>query len=488
MLTETAVTWLRTRGIDETTAENLSIESMGRRDGGEVIVFPTMLNGRLVNRKYRPIGGEQSKSGPRFWGDKGGKLTLWNIDCLLDETLNDEPLIVTEGEMDALSALRCAYNRVVSVPNGAPSKTTRGDDGAAQGRYSYITEVSKLLRSVKVVILATDADEPGAALRQDLAIRLGPGRCKWLEYPDGCKDLNDVLVKHGPEGVMRVIADARWYRLNGIYRMSELPIRPAREVRLTGQPALDKHYKIRGGDFTVVTGIPGGGKTAFINDLTARYAELHNATICYAPFEQDPASDFRRAMRQWHSGREPDSQTPENIRQAEDWIDRHFVFVIGERDGDETISLDWVLERCAAAVIRHGAEVVVIDPWNEIEHDRPDAMSLTEYVGFAIKRIKSMASALAVHVIVIAHPTKLPAGRKGEATIPSLYDISDSAHWANKCDVGIVVHPNKNGVTKVLVKKVRFREVLGHPGIKNFAFSPTTRRFTETQFSGDYDD
>ena len=109
--------------------------------------------------------------------------------------------------------------------------------------------------------------------------------------------------------------------------------------------------------------------------------------------------------------------------------------------------------------------MLVVDPWNEMDHVRPENMSLTEYTGFAIKQLKRFAQRYRVHLIVVAHPAKMMRGKNGTYPVPSLYDIADSAHWSNKPDVGIIVHrydmrtPN----TLLRIAKVRYRSV-GRPG------------------------
>jgi twinkle protein len=104
------------------------------------------------------------------------------------------------------------------------------------------------------------------------------------------------------------------------------------------------------------------------------------------------------------------------------------------------VNLEWVLDRARASVVQHGANMVVIDPWNEMDHSRPRDMSLTEYTGCAIKEFKRLARSMNIHLIVAAHPAKQQRREDGTFQIPSLYDVSDSAHWYNKPEVGIVVH------------------------------------------------
>jgi RecA-family ATPase len=72
------------------------------------------------------------------------------------------------------------------------------------------------------------------------------------------------------------------------------------------------------------------------------------------------------------------------------------------------VTLDWMLDRMEVAVVRHGVQVIVIDPWNEMDHTRARDETMTEYVGRAIKALKRFARKFQVHLIVIAHPTKSP--------------------------------------------------------------------------------
>ena len=291
---------------------------------------------------------------------------------------------------------------------------------------------------MKEIILATDADGPGVNLMHDLALRLGKARCKWLPYPKGCKDLNEAFQRHGAAGVKVSIARAQFIRVEGVYRLSELPPLPEQKPYDIGIPVLLAHYNIRGGDFSVVTGIPSHGKSSFINEVACRMADRYGWVTAFASFEQTPQRDHRRNLRTYFHRKFEVHQSPEERAEADAWIERHFVFIVPNEDDE--VTLEWTLERCSAAVVQHGARIVVVDPWNELDHQRPHDMSLTEYTGFAIKQFRKFARKHEVHVIVAAHPVKQRKGEDGTMQMPSLYDISDSAHWYNKADVGIIVH------------------------------------------------
>lgn len=457
---------LEDRGIDVEIAVKLGVETSNKL-GSNCIVFPYFQGGVEVNHKYRTIGGEK-----KFCQDAGAVKCFWNVDVLADDTLNDAPLIITEGEFDALVAMQCGHQRVMSVPDGAPAEAQGENDSGA--KYSYVEAARAALRDVKEIILCTDSDGPGVNLMHDLSHRLGRARCKFVKYPKGCKDLNDTFSAYGKRGVDETIQRAQWIKVDGVYRMDELPPSKIAKVHQIGIPGLENHYKIRPGDFCVVTGVPSHGKSSFINDVACNMAMKYSWKTAFASFEQRPQVDHKRALRTWYGRAPAYKQTEEELQRADEWINKQFAFIVPDEDDDVTLA--WVLERCSAAIVQHGAKLVVIDPWNEMDHIRPRDMNLTEYTGFAIKQFRKLASKHQVHVIVAAHPTKMRKTEDGSIPMPSLYDISDSAHWYNKADVGIIIH-RVGSDTVIRVAKSRYHDLTGEPGDVTCRFSTHDNRY-----------
>lgn len=465
--TQTAIALIEARGLDIELMVRLGVGGSDRFPDG--VAIPYLEQGVVVACKHRTLDADK-----RFTQDAGGRQILWNADCLADATLADQPLIVTEGELDAVAAIQSGFPRTVSVPGGAPAER-----GNIEGkRYAFLDAALPLLRDAKEIVLAVDADAPGAHLLHDLALRLGRHRCKWLAYPPGTKDLNDVLRLHGEQGVRETIARAEWLKLDGVYRLSELPPKampPALDIGVAG---LRPHYRIRRGDFCVLTGLPGHGKTSLVNEIACRMAQRHGWSTVFASFEQSPQVDHRRALRSFHAGKRENAMTMFELDAADRWIDRHFAFVVAGED-DETTLL-WVLEKVSAAILRFEASLVVIDPWNEMDHARPRDMTTTEYVGFALRQFKRLAQRHAVHVIVVAHPAKMQRGKDGKYPFPTLYDISDSAHWYNKADIGVVVHRASlidTQETTIRVAKSRYGSEIGIPGEITVVWDEARTRF-----------
>ena len=480
MLTNELLEILEARGLDVELAVRHGL------DGGDngALVIPFHRNGQVVRRKFRRFGVDEGK----WSAEKGGLRIAFNEDCLRDDSLTGQPLIITEGELDALAAIQAGFARTISVPDGAPPPGERSKETLeGQSKYDWLKDIRALLHRDRVdtIILATDNDENGAALMQDLSVLLGRFRCKFLTYPkrkDGegrCKDLNEVLQSYGVKGVSETVNRAQWLKVEGVYRMDELPALPPNVIYEPRHKLFAENFKVRLGDFSVVTGTPGFGKTSFINDVMCGISVDHDLTIAWASFEQEPQRDHRRNLRSWFCGEPEWWLTPDQKAAADAWINARHVFLVPGEDEDPT--LEWLLDKLEVAARQFGAKIIIIDPWNEIEHARNRDESETEYIGRAIRTLKRFAKAFKVHICVVAHPTKSAKDGDGNYKMPTLYDIAGSANWYNKADLGVIVHRQDKDNTLIKVQKSRYHEVIGAPGEVLMQFSKDERKFIEVE-------
>lgn len=446
---------LELRGIEIETAAKLGWHSLN-----DNLAIPYFQSGRQVGMKYRSLSGEK-----KFHQDKGSAQIFYNWDALRET--GPEPLIITEGEMDCAIALQCGL-LAVSVPNGAPATQVENGDT----KYAYLAD----LPAEKEIILAVDGDAAGANLLHDLSLRIGQHRCKWIRYPEGTKDLNEVYLAGGAPLVVETIQKARWTKIEGMYRMSELPDQPEMQAYECPIDGLGQLFSLRQGDLSVVTGIPGHGKTTLLNHIIGGMAMRYQWDIAIASFEQNTKLDHRRALRSFYHSKLVKDMTYEEKQIADEWIEKRFTFL--KPNLDDEANLKWVLDKVRAAILRNNAKLIVIDPWNEMDHDRPDGMNLTEYAGFAIKQFKRLAQKYLVHICIVAHPAKMQRQKDGSYPIPSLYDISDSAHWYNKPDVGMVVHREEDGSMLFMTQKCRYQGVIGNIGEAKLRFNREKNELT----------
>ena len=483
--------WFANRGINPENVKHTGIYS-GRhqQDGdkwqvvpdetGEVVVFPYRRKGAVVNEKYRAAN-------KRFYQMPGGKKVFWNADILDDPALHEgrASLIITEGEMDALAVMEAGNPFVVSVPDGAPPAPggiTEVPEGMkAQDvipefdtKYGYIFNDWDSLKKIKRIIIATDNDEPGRRLAEELVRRLGRARCSFVVYPEGCKDFNEVLMKGDMATIGEMIARAQPYPVSGVYTYSELPEEPPLNPASTGFGRLDDYLKPFYPALMVVTGFAGSGKSSFVNQMVGQLNLQHGWKVAIASFEMRIKPFVTGVLTQTYL------EAGNDVAVQDEWLDENFMFIAPEpSEEDESFDIDWLIEKATVAVIRHGIRVLVIDPWNEIEHASRKGESLTDYTGRAIRALKRFGREFECLVIVVAHPTKNAATKAPEEV--TLYDVSDSAHWANKADFGIVVarrgESEHDFVSSVFVKKVRYQPISGRPGSIELTYDPVTRTF-----------
>jgi twinkle protein len=172
--------------------------------------------------------------------------------------------------------------------------------------------------------------------------------------------------------------------------------------------------------------------------------------------------------------------TKGELGESKAWLQEHITFMLPNEDA---LGIDDLLAKARQAVKRYGINGFIIDPWNEVDHKRPNYMTETEFISSSLTKIRQFARRYDVHVWIVAHPAKMiKSGEKdGKATypIPTAYDISGSAHWYNKADNIISVYRNIHNEAQdveINVQKVRFREV-GRAGSRFFSHDIMTGRY-----------
>ena len=130
---------------------------------------------------------------------------------------------------------------------------------------------------------------------------------------------------------------------------------------------------------------------------------------------------------------------------------------------------------------RHGIRGLVIDPWNELESAR-GAFSETEYIGVCLKRARQFARRYGIHLWIVAHPAKMYRDKDGSYPVPSLWDISGSAHWRNKSDSGVVIYRDLSDpdskIVDIHIQKQRFRQD-GAMGMASLKYNPIIGDYNE---------
>ena len=432
---------------------------------------------RAINRKV-------------FTATKGFQMRFWNLDKVIAglKAGRVSRVYLFEGELDALAAVEAGVSEeaVLSVPNGAKKEQARDatDDDVRemQKRYAYVDEALEAgLNKATAFVWAGDNDGPGLALRSDMVRIFGAAKFWFVEWPNGDKDANSVLLNGSGEELLDLLTqDAKPWPIAGLYRLSELPEPPEFTLWPMRLPGFDGKINMAPRCLSVATGHPGHGKTAFWAQAWFEVVREHDFRICSASFETHVKPHVRRQLRTLLSGRLEIDMNDQDKRDADAWIDDHYLFM----EAPDTPTLKWLLNTAEAAVIRYGARVIQIDPWNYLEGARERGESETDYIGKCLREIRSFAKDLNVHVQILAHPAKMHGDRRTHP--PVLEDISGSKHWDNAVDQGFAIHRPQlyDSVTKkrcteaqLWYLKSRFVDELGFPCVVPLDYVLTEGRY-----------
>ena len=458
--------WFEQRGIPAEVAEAEGIVKVCRKmpQTGQIekcIVFPYTVEGELVNRKYRD-------GAKNFMLESGAKLVPWRI----DEIRERYECIITEGEMDALSFIVAGFKNVISVPNGAQKNLTYLDDF-----------IETHFENKQCIFIATDTDAKGLELRAELVRRFGEEKCLIVDYGKGCKDANELLMSQGADALRWALSMAQQVPLEGVFTASD--VREELELlfekglqkgAVLGMGELDDLLSLEVGRLMIVTGIPGDGKSEFLDEMAVRLSLHYDWRCAWFSPENFPVTLHHPKLIEKLIGKRflKGLISPMEFDAAVGYLSHNFFDILPE----EGYRVDTILNKAEALVRRKGIRVFILDPYNCLEHQIPTGQSETQYIGEFLEKLRSFARRRQVLVILAAHPTKMkkdPLAKK--FPVPTMYDISGSAAFFNKADFGIAIERARTqGVTRVHVQKVKFRH-LGQPGVASFEYNTHNGRF-----------
>lgn len=484
-----------TRKITEDVLKRNQISNTERFMGGQnkiVVAFPYFKKGKRVNAKYR----SQEKE---FAQESGAEKILYK----LDDVTGKKEIIITEGEIDALSFEVAGYENSCSIPDGAINPGAKN----ISTKMEFLDNSIDFIGDAEKYYLAMDNDGPGLAMREEIARRLGKEKCWIINYPEGCKDANDVLCRFSPSVLHDLPKKAQPYPLKGVVSVEGISgdidemftFGLPDGIRATGTN-LDHSIRFIGSQLTIITGIPGHGKSALLNWLLVNLSVRHGwKTAMYSP-ESWPLKILFKDLAEVYTGKSWEDKYKPNMNQddlrvAKQFIGENFFFI---RPDDVSFSVDNIVDVAKLLVTRRGINALVIDPWNKLEHLWEKGDNETNHISRELDKLTLFAQLYGVHIFLVAHPRKM--GKKKDSMaymVPTLYDINGSANFFNKAFNGISVYRNyeeqeideatqkKMNIVEVHIQKVKQKH-LGETGLVELQFSPLNNRYCDKHGTFDY--
>lgn len=469
VLSEATERWLvETRCIPQSVIAALRIteqdEYMPQSAKNErCICFNYFEGEQLINTKFRGINEKHFKM------VQGAELIPYNIDSVLGQT----SCIIHEGELDAASSIAAGFKSVISVPAGANSNLSWLD------RF-----METHFEDLKEIIIAVDTDSAGLKLRDELTNRLGAERCRVVTYGPECKDANEHLCKYGISSLRIAIEQAAEVPLEGVFTAADLHgdllalfdngFGPGAD---TGWKEMDDICTYERGRFAVITGMPGAGKSEWLDELVLRLCLRHQWKIAFFSPENIPIVYHHRKLIEKltaHRFQRSYGMSEGLMMQAEEFLTENVSHISLKGN----VTPERVLGKAHELVVRRGCRILVLDPLNRFDHAPLPGQTETQYLSNLLNKFTEFAVQYNCLVILVAHPRKMNRNPVTNSTPRvEMYDINGSADFYNKADYGIVVERDKEvGVTRVYVDKVKFKH-LGLGGMVTFAYDPVGGRY-----------
>ena len=427
------------RGISKETLEYAGVKEDAH---GNVAFEYRDLDDKLLCVKYR-LARKVHKGENKMWFQKDASTVpiLWNVKKL-DFT---KPLVINEGEGDALSIIEAGYTNVCSVPNGA-------------GSINWIEFNYDFLQNFDKYILYFDNDPAGQDGLNKIIPRLGEYKCKIVKPTvEDENKVEEYYSSHGREGIRKtdanniLLACGKERVIDLINRAEEVPVKNLKylmdcevtnvsemERTSTGFKAIDDIlYGNLFPCFTIYSGRSGDGKSSLANliSILSPIENGHKAFVFSGELDEgqllswimSPLAGINHTLV-WDNdgGRKGYTVTAE----AEEAIRRYYhdSIIMYSSDDELETSEDNLLKAMETAYRKYGCDVFLVDNLMCIPMTPKNGESKYDIQKSFIIKLMNFTKQYNINCNLILHPRKMAEGQD-----VSIYDLHGASEIGNLC-------------------------------------------------------
>lgn len=434
-------------------------------------VFQYFLDGQLEYVSYR-VQHKANQSSEKGGCEKNTRSILWGMDHI-DKT---KPIIITEGQIDAMSIYQSGYKNVVSLPAGA-------------NNMKWIDHCWEWLQDCQEFILWKDNDQAGNKCEEAIKSRLKNVK---VIYSEDCKDANELLYHKGKDAVMEIVNEGLKQKVKGIIDVSEIEYNKKTSISNgieTGFIEYDRHVKDwKEQEITVIFGRDNEGKTTVISQIIAHNLQRKVKTFLYSGemsrykiqnwmYRQliGTNTDHLEIVRTKYG---EDIEIKDSvIKKIKEWH-RDTFYLFDSSEYEILKDMSKFFDVMGIAATRYGVKLFVID--NLMSALEENAESLNSDQANFVQYCKNFAIKFNVHVVLLAHPNKEKQEINNGIGNLTKKDISGTKNISNKADNIISVERNwdetENKDCDLILTSQKDRES-GQRKIIKYNFSRKTLRF-----------
>ena len=450
------------RGIEK---KILDLYSIGLKD--DFIVFQYRdKNNQFCAQKIRALTPGADGKRKTVWRGEARKVSGFGMH--LANPAKHDKLVICEGELDAPSIYQAFSGKIaaVSVPNGAAH--------AAKFVREHLDELLKF----KVIVVATDNDDPGDEAADKIMQLFEPGKVRRAVLPR--KDANDTLQEMGGHVLKEAIDAAKEIRPDGIRPASDYagialkpPDRTATDCAFAFWNAKCPFFD---NQLIILIAGSGIGKTTFARALCMYFMEQGikcgwmglEETADEAVFRfVGMAAGIQLHARQSYSGLTQDEM--KKIEQADRFVTGSGSLELFDHFG--SLDEEVILNRMQYMVRSLGCKVIFLDHLTIISSGLAQD---TRHLDSLITKIRSFIAATKCTVFAISHLSRQQGQNFENGDVPELQAIRGSHGIVQLADT-IWALGRKRGTNKTQSHCLKNR-MLGRTGYAgSFEFDETTQ-------------
>ena len=428
---ESAIAYLKNRGISKETAERYSITAF--EDRPNVMWLPLFdEDGKLVGAKERRMDWKQTSRFPKEKWTAGSKPVLFGIRQCVDF----EFIVITEGLIDALSVAESGVKNACSVPGGM------NNDKWISLNYNWLIKFDR-------IIVFGDYEDGRVSLLKDISTRL-PTKIFVVRDADylGEKDANAILQKFGTEEVQKCVYNAAPLMVDHVVDLSDVEdedLSTMPKVK-TGVAELDRVLGggIYYGQVCLLSGKRGEGKSTFMSQLFAEALDQGLNSFVYSGELRN--ADFKRCLNSQLAGANNMSMRINEFNEEEWYLEkdvsqrisqwyrgRAFIYDTDSISGDDKIDLLGTIKR---VITQNAVRFVCIDNLMTAMDIYAGKDDLYNAQGKFVGELKSIARKYNIAIVLIAHQRKSGTNQVQTDTFDN-DTVSGSSDVTNKVDIVI---------------------------------------------------
>ena len=462
---------LPARGLSQKTAEKFKTY----RDGELLRHYYYDSSGTLVGAKVR--------TKDKQFRIEGTVKTLFGMQLFRHVTSSngDKKLVITEGELDAMSCWEAQPNwPVVSVPNGAQAAKK-----AIQHNYEWIDYYDK-------IVLFFDNDPAGAQAAQECAAVLPPGKV-FIGTLDKYKDASEALQAGDSNAVRGVMNyDHKQYKPDGIVDAKNLLVEvttptPPADHDYPFQGLQNKLHGIRYGELVTITSGSGVGKSSVCRFLAAHLLQK-GERVGYVALEE---SNKRTALglmsvatgKAWHIG---EHKQKDLVKAFDETLKNWNLFLF---DGFGSYDPDVIYKRIEYLACGLDTKIIFLDHLSillsGLDGDERRMIDTT------MTKLRSLVERTGVAMFLVSHLRRTSNDKPHEeGARVTMGQLRGSAAIAQLSDTVIALErdqqaPSGGSDTTVRVLKNRYS---GEVGVAcNLTYDLSTCKFNETEPEEEFD-